>query len=199
MIRLEKLGPQHAAPILGGQDDLLATEVFGVHWEADALAAFLDRASRWQADGPLREYAAMCDDVEAPGDDVEAEGGAGTGAGAGAAGEFAACGARGTGGKLIGGGGLHLLGAGLERGDAALTYWVLAPHRGQGYGTEIATALVDLARTEQRIHQLVLRIAPHNAASAAVARSLGATPTGTTERHPVDGTRFVDRWTLPLR
>lgn len=191
MIRLEKLSPQHADPILDGQDDLLAAEVFGVHWEADALSAFLDRASRWQADGPLREYAAMDDGAGAIG-------GAGTGAGVGAAGESATCGARGTGGELIGGGGLHLLGAGLERGQAALTYWVLAPHRGQGYGTEIATALVDLARTEQRVHQLMLRIAPHNAASAAVASSLGATPTGTTERHPADGTRFVARWTLPL-
>lgn len=188
MIRLDRLGLQHAAPILDGQDDLLTAEVFGVRWKADALAAFLDRATRWQADGPLREYAAVDDGS-----------GAIRGAGAGGAGPAATHGGRDPGGELIGGGGLHLVGAGLERGQAALTYWVLSPHRGQGHGSAIATALTDLAREEPRITQLVLRIAPHNAASAAVARSLGATPTGTTERHPADVSCSVDRWTLPLR
>lgn len=170
MIHLEPLGPQHAEQILSGQDDLLAAEVFGVHWQPGALGAFLARAVRWRPDGPLREYAAVRD-VEGEGHAVD---------------------------ELVGGGGLHLLGAGLEHGQAALTYWVLEEHRGQGLGRAISAALVDLARADGRIRELVLRISPSNTASAAVARSLGATPTGRSERHPADGTRVVDRWTLRL-
>ena len=167
MIHLEPLGPQHAASILHGQDQLLVDEVFGTRWDPESLQEFLARVSRWRPDGPLREYAAMDD------------------------------------GELVGGGGLHLVGTGLKRGQAALTYWVLPAHRRHGLGASIASALVDLARAEPRIEELVLRIAPHNTASAAVARRLGAEPVGRTraggtERHPADASRLVERWTLPL-
>ncbi|GAA4525441.1 GNAT family N-acetyltransferase [Brachybacterium paraconglomeratum] len=102
-------------------------------------------------------------------------------------------------GVLIGGGGLNLLDTGLERGEAALTYWLLATHRGRGHGHVLAAALVSRARAEPRISRLVLRIAPTNSASSALARSLGAERTGEVERHPADAARTVDRWVLELR
>lgn len=176
MIRLEPLAPQHAPPLLAGQDELLAQEIIGRRWERQPLHAFLERTARWRPDGPLREFAALFGDAtgdsgdcpQAPHD------------------------------ELVGGGGLALLGAGIERGQGALTYWVLAAHRGQGRGHAIAAALVERARTVPRLHELVLRIDPQNHASQAVARSLGATPTGRTERHPARPSRLVGRWILEL-
>ena len=100
---------------------------------------------------------------------------------------------------MASGGGLNRLAPGVERGHAAMTYWVLPAHRGKGLGQEIASALVDCARGDQRISQLVLFIAPHNDPSRAVARNIGAAPTGTPERHPADPARVVDRWVLDLR
>lgn len=102
-------------------------------------------------------------------------------------------------GVLIGGGGLNLLDPGLERGEAALTYWILAAHRGCGHGHAVVAALVLRARSEPRISRLVLRIAPTNTASLALARRLGAQRTGEVERHPADAARAVDRWVLELR
>ena len=163
MIHLEKLGPRHADAILAGQDAALAAEIVGERWSRESLDSFLARAARWQADGPIREYAAGLDGV------------------------------------LLGGGGLNLLDPGLERGEAALTYWLLAAHRGHGHGHALVAALVERARAEPRISRLVLRIAPTNTASRALARSLGAERTGEVERHPADAARTVDRWILELR
>lgn len=101
-------------------------------------------------------------------------------------------------GVVVGGGGVHLLGAGLERGQADLTYWVLAPHRGRGLGQAIAAQLLALVRSEARVTEVVVRIDPANPASAAVARRLGAVPTGRLERHPADADRRVERWSLAL-
>lgn len=172
MIRLEPLAPQHAPPLLAGQDELLAQEIIGRRWDRGSLHTFLERTARWRPDGPLREFAAMLTG-RGPAARVPQE-------------------------DLVGGGGLALLGAGIERGQGALTYWVLAAHRGQGRGHAIAAALVERARTVPRLHELVLRIDPQNHASQAVARSLGATPTGRTERHPARPSRLVGRWILEL-
>lgn len=169
MIHLERLGPEHAEAILAGQDTALAAEIVGERWSRASLDPFLARAARWRADGPIREFAAM--------------GG----------------GAHGGAGVLLGGGGLNLLDPGLERGDAALTYWILVPHRGRGHGHDLVSALLARAREDVRISRLVLRIAPTNHGSCALARSLGAQRTGERERHPADATRAVDRWTLALR
>ncbi|WP_193105630.1 GNAT family N-acetyltransferase [Brachybacterium sp. FME24] len=102
-------------------------------------------------------------------------------------------------GPLIGGGGLNRVAPGLEPGQAAMTYWILAPHRGQGHGRSLAAALGDAARADARIDRLVLRIAPHNAPSRAIARGLGALSTGQEERHPSEASRTVERWVLDLR
>ena len=167
---LERLGPEHAAAILAGQDSALAREIVGERWSRESLDSFLQRAARWRADGPIREFAAR----------------AGGGAGGGA-------------GGLLGGGGLNLMDPGLERGHAAMTYWLLAEHRGHGLGRMLVAALVDRARADERISHLVLRIAPCNEPSRAVARSIGARCTGREERHPADAARRVERWTLALR
>lgn len=176
MIRLEPLAPQHAPSLLAGQDDLLAQEIIGRRWERQPLHAFLERTARWRPDGPLREFAALFGDAtgdsgdcpQAPHD------------------------------ELVGGGGLALLGAGLERGQGALTYWVLAAHRRQGHGHAIAAALVEQARAVPRVRELVLRIAPQNRASQAIARALGASPTGQVESHPARPSHPVGRWVLDL-
>lgn len=102
-------------------------------------------------------------------------------------------------GVLVGGGGIHRLGPGLERGQVDLTYWVLAAQRGRGIGHLIAARLVELARGDARTAEVVLRIAPENSASRAVARALGARPAGRLEHHPGDATRVVERWRLALR
>lgn len=163
-VLLSPLGPEHATEVLAGQDAELAREVVGTWWDRASLATFCERASRWSADGPIRELVARDEE-----------------------------------GALVGGGGLHRLGAGLERGQADVTYWVLAAHRGRGLGHAIAGALLDLARGDPRNEVAVLRIAPENAASRAVARRLGAAPTGALERHPGDALRAVERWELVLR
>lgn len=100
---------------------------------------------------------------------------------------------------VVGGGGLHLLGPGLERGQADMSYWVLAPHRGQGWGAAIVRALRETAAMDPRVVTLVLRIASENAASRRVAYGAGARPTGRSERHPGDLARRVERWELALR
>ena len=168
MIRLEALGPRHVDAILAGQDPLLAHEIAGRTWDRPSLDAFLARAARWRADGPLREYAAVRRERE-----VDSTG------------------------LLVGGGGVALLGAGLDRGQAALTYWVLAAHRGRGHGHEIAAALVRTLHGDTRVREIILRIDPGNSASQAVARRLGARPVGRLEPHPADARRRVERWTLP--
>lgn len=175
MIRLRALEPRDADALLAGQDDALAQEISGGAWDRAALDAFLGRCSRWSEDGPIREYAAV-------------DGEAGT-----------LDGDESPGGRLIGGGGLNRLAPGADRGQAAMTYWVLAAHRGGGQGHGIAAELVGCAREDPRIAQLVLFIAPHNAPSQAVARGIGAAPTGQPVRHPADPERIVDRWVLDLR
>lgn len=186
-MRLERLGTSHAGAILAGQDRALAREVFGCRWEPGELAEFLERAERWTTDGPLREFAAR---QIADGDpDADPTGDADSDADGGAVGDR---------GEIVGGGGLHLLGPGLERGQADTSYWVLAPHRRHGWGTAILRALRDAAGSDPRIRTLVLRIAPGNAASQHVARGAGARPTGRSERHPGDPSRSVERWELDL-
>jgi RimJ/RimL family protein N-acetyltransferase len=165
MIRLERLGPAHLAPILAGQDAALAREILGRPWDREGLAEFLDRCARWREDGPVQELAAL----------------------------------EGTTGRLLGGGGLHRLAPGLARDQVALTYWLLGSARGRGLGAPLAAAVLARARALPAVREAVLLIAPENAASQTVARTLGARPTGELVRHPADGARRAERWVLGLR
>nr|WP_245349545.1 GNAT family N-acetyltransferase [Brachybacterium fresconis] len=197
-MRLERLGPWHAAAILAGQDAVLAEEIIGARWDPEVLDDFLERAARWRDEGPIREYAAMLEDTtrcaSSDSDDSrQFEGSRRIDSDRRVEGDHP------LGGELLGGGGLNLVAPGLGRGQAALTYWLLAAHRGRGHGLELAGSLVDRARSDTRIAQLVLRIAPHNEASRAIARRLGAVSTGTRVRHPADASRLADRWVLDLR
>lgn len=182
-VLLERLGAAHADDILAGQDQALAQEVFGCWWEPGGLAEFLERAQRWRPDGPVREFAAR----------PLAAGPAIVPASARTSRPMEE-----PAGGIVGGGGLHLLGPGLERGQADMSYWVLAPHRGRGWGGAIARALREAAAADPRIRVLVMRIAPQNEASVRVASGLGARPTGASERHPGDAARRVERWELEL-
>ena len=92
---------------------------------------------------------------------------------------------------------MHRLGPGLERHQADITYWVLPEHRGQGWGRRIAAHILGLAAAHPGTREVILRIAPDNPASARIARSLGAAPTGILERHPADAARIVERWAVP--
>lgn len=100
---------------------------------------------------------------------------------------------------VVGGAGAALLGAGLDHGQAALTYWVLAAYRGRGYGHLIATQIAQLTAADPRVQEFVLRIDAANLPSQAVARRLGAQRTGRWARHPGDHQRRVEVWTLPAQ
>ena len=93
---------------------------------------------------------------------------------------------------------MHRIAPGISRGQAVLTYWLLAPARGRGLGTPLAAAIVGRARRDPVLEEAVLLIAPDNAPSQAVARSLGARPTGEIVPHPAGGTRRAERWMLAL-
>lgn len=197
-LRLERLGPRHAGAILAGQDAALAEEIIGARWDPEVLDDFLERAARWRAEGPIREYAAMLDDTtrrasSASEDSQQIEDSPQI------EGDQLVEGDQPLEGELLGGGGLNLMAPGLGRGQAALTYWLLAEHRGRGHGLELVGSLVDRARSDARMAQLVLRIAPHNDASRAIARRLGAVSTGTCDHHPADASRLAERWVLDLR
>lgn len=101
-------------------------------------------------------------------------------------------------GRLLGGGGVRRLAPGLARNQAMLTYWLLAPARGRGAGARLAASIVERARRDPRMVEAVLLIAPYNTASQAVARRIGARPTGESAPHPAGGSRRVERWVLPL-
>ena len=73
-------------------------------------------------------------------------------------------------------------------GDSAELAWVVAvPHQGRGYAREAALAVRDRLR-DAGVARFTAHIHPEHAASAAVARSLGLSPTSTV----VDG---EIRWT----
>lgn len=80
---------------------------------------------------------------------------------------------------------------------ASLGYWVIEPERGKGVATRAATLARDWALGELGLQCLELEIEQGNAGSAALARRIGAAPTGeqrTTELH--GATHVLDLWTL---
>lgn len=57
-------------------------------------------------------------------------------------------------------------------------YTIFEPHRGRGYATEAARALIDWARAEHGIRHFIASVAPANAPSLALVRRLGFVQTG---------------------
>ncbi len=81
----------------------------------------------------------------------------------------------------------------LQPGQVNLTYTVYPQHRRQGLATRATALSMDAARTRWpgQVHEFVIRCDPANAASAAVARSLGFTDLGLVEEPEGTLHRFV--------
>jgi RimJ/RimL family protein N-acetyltransferase len=79
-----------------------------------------------------------------------------------------------TDGTVIGGCGIHVLGA----GDPELGYWIGVPHWGRGYVTEAARALIDHAFGALGYQQLTSRARVSNPASRRVLEKCGFQWTG---------------------
>ena len=63
-------------------------------------------------------------------------------------------------------------------GAAETGYTVFAAHRGKGYATEVAQAMMDWARTEYGVTHFISGVEPRNAASLRVNDKLGFVRTG---------------------
>jgi [ribosomal protein S5]-alanine N-acetyltransferase len=63
-------------------------------------------------------------------------------------------------------------------GAVEIGYSIFPDHRGHGYATEAATALLDWARSERGIGEFVASVSPLNDASLAIVRKLGFVQTG---------------------
>jgi [ribosomal protein S5]-alanine N-acetyltransferase len=59
-----------------------------------------------------------------------------------------------------------------------LGYTIFPPHRGRGYATEAARALMDWAYAEQGIERFIASVSPNNDASLAIVEKLGFVQTG---------------------
>ncbi|MPY67173.1 GNAT family N-acetyltransferase [Deinococcus sp. SDU3-2] len=80
--------------------------------------------------------------------------------------------------KFIGSSGYHALDWRVPRGE--IGYWIATPHAGQGYATEVARALTDLALRSQEdsglgFRRLEIRTDARNERSARIPRALGYT------------------------
>jgi RimJ/RimL family protein N-acetyltransferase len=59
-----------------------------------------------------------------------------------------------------------------------LGYTIFEPHRGRGYATEAAQALMDWAASEKGIRRFIASVAPTNDPSLAIVKKLGFVQTG---------------------
>jgi len=65
-----------------------------------------------------------------------------------------------------------------DPGGVELGYTIFEPHRGRGYATEAAQALMDWAEAEKGIHRFIASVAPTNDPSLAIVKKLGFVQTG---------------------
>ena len=80
---------------------------------------------------------------------------------------------------------------------AALGYWLVKSERGKGIATRAVTLARDWAFAELPVDVLELEIEPANEASVALARKLGAEPTGEQRSGELHGvTHLLDLWRL---
>jgi RimJ/RimL family protein N-acetyltransferase len=71
-------------------------------------------------------------------------------------------------------------------GTVDMGWGVASTHRGRGYATEAARAVLAWLAAQPGVRRVTARIQPENLPSVAVARRLGLRPTA--ERHPEQGT-----------
>ena len=84
-----------------------------------------------------------------------------------------------------------------EEKRAALGYWVIAPERRKGLAARGAALARDWAFGELGFEELELEIEPGNEGSAALARKLGAEPTGEQRMGELHGvTHVLDLWRI---
>jgi RimJ/RimL family protein N-acetyltransferase len=81
--------------------------------------------------------------------------------------------------RLLGGAGLHKR---HEPGALEIGYWIHAGHTGQGYASEVAAALTQVAFGCLDSHRVEIRCDPNNLASQAVPRKLGYMHEATLQR-----------------
>jgi ribosomal-protein-alanine N-acetyltransferase len=65
-----------------------------------------------------------------------------------------------------------------DPGAVELGYTIFEPHRGRGYATEAAQALMNWAEAEKGIHRFIASVAPTNDPSLAIVEKLGFAQTG---------------------
>jgi RimJ/RimL family protein N-acetyltransferase len=75
-------------------------------------------------------------------------------------------------------------------GAAEIGYTIFAPHRGAGYATEVARAMIDWAAREHAVRHFISGVAPDNGPSLRVNAKLGFVDTGKV----VDGERIFELW-----
>jgi RimJ/RimL family protein N-acetyltransferase len=84
-----------------------------------------------------------------------------------------------------------------ERRSAELGFWVVPAERDEGLATRAAALVLGWAFRELRFRELALTIEPGNEASFAVARKLGAEPTGEILTEQLRGEEYrLERWVL---
>ena len=69
-----------------------------------------------------------------------------------------------------------------DRNEVELLYGIIRHHWGNGYASEAATAVVNLARRQFRLERLISLIEPGNTASIHVAKKVGMTKEGKISR-----------------
>lgn len=100
---------------------------------------------------------------------------------------------RGPGRPMVGHAGFHGPPGTNATGRAAaveLGYTVFADHRGRGYATEVAEALMGWATREHGIQHFIASVSPENAPSLAIVRKLGFEQTGE-QSDELDGLELV--------
>jgi ribosomal protein S18 acetylase RimI-like enzyme len=72
-------------------------------------------------------------------------------------------------------------------------------HRGQGHGSKLITALLDGARDDPSLEQILLGVGAHNTAAIQTYRKFGFEPYGTEPRALNVGAEYVDEHLMILR
>ncbi len=77
--------------------------------------------------------------------------------------------------------------------------YVSASHRGRGFGAKLIAALLDLAREDSSLEQVLLGVGAHNVAAIQTYRKFGFEPYGTEPRALKVGSEYVDEHLMILK